>query len=54
MVEGQILRFLIDFASAVHANASFGRRPTRNSFTGTLPGGDKIHSVIHVFVIVDC
>ena len=52
MIEGQLLKFLIDFASAVHANASFGRRPTRN-IAGTLPGGDKIHSVIHVFVIVD-
>lgn len=44
--------FLVCFTGVVHADASFGRRPSRNGFTGTLHGGNKVRPVIHVVVVV--
>ena len=42
----RFLEFSVDFVSVTRANYSFGGKPSRNDFTRTFPGGDKIHPAI--------
>ena len=51
MAGGQVLEPLVDFTSVIHADASFEKRPSQNGFTPTLPGADKVHPVVYVFIV---